>query len=224
MAGLRAAVLPPADSDSVPSMKGSDRCRGWNWGHIARSRSTCCSTHTRSCPDKIAASRRAILPPSAQRLSKTIDELSKMPFELIYHDTVLGTGGEVRKVVFHRNAEVLIPQRLDLRAVRHVLCRSQAEHETLLNLLPLRAPRKRWADKIGVAPQVELVPRQVEFRRASGTGRRTRPVPFQPRPPRRPGHSPRESDISRTVGNRLAKIPMGGRRMQRAQRHTATSV
>ena len=118
-----------------------------------------------------------------------IDELSKMPFELIYHDTVLGPQ-EVRKVVFHRNAEVLIPQRLHLRDVRHVFCRSQAEYETLRNLLPPRA-WDRWADKVGVVPrlnllhgkwsfveQVELADDQVLFRFNQAT---TTPGPFAAR-------------------------------------------
>ena len=85
---------------------------------------------------------------------RTIDDLSRMPFNLIYHDNALGPQ-EVRTVVFHRNAEVLIPERLGLRNVRHVLCRSQAEYETLRNLLPSRA-WDRWADKVGVVPRLNL--------------------------------------------------------------------
>ena len=81
-------------------------------------------------------------------------------------------------------------QRLDLRNVRHVLCRSQAEYETLLNLLPLPA-RKRWADKVGVVPrlnlfhgkwsfvdQVELADEHVLFRFNQAT---TTPGPFAAR-------------------------------------------
>ena len=85
---------------------------------------------------------------------RTINELRQMPFQLIYHDSWFDPVYR-STIVYHRNAEVLIPQRLDLRAVRSVFCRSQAEYETLLNLLPL-STRNRWADKIGVAPQLHL--------------------------------------------------------------------
>ena len=92
--------------------------------------------------------------------------------------------------MFHRNAEVLIPQRLGLRNVRHVLCRSQAEYETLRNLLPPRA-WDRWVDKVGVVPrlnlfhgkwsfveQVELADEHVLFRFNQAT---TTPGPFAAR-------------------------------------------
>ena len=120
---------------------------------------------------------------------RTIDDLSRMPFELIYHDTWFGPQ-EGSSIIFHRNAEVLIPRRLGLRNVRRVLCRSQAEHETLLNLLPLPV-RNRWADRIGVSPsaklfharwsfveQVELTDQYVQFRFNKAT---TTPGPFAAR-------------------------------------------
>ena len=85
---------------------------------------------------------------------RAIDELSRMPFELIYHDARFEPQ-ERSTIVFHRNAEVLVPQRLGLRNMRHVSCRSQAEYETLRNLLPQRA-WDRWADKVGVVPRLNL--------------------------------------------------------------------
>ena len=94
---------------------------------------------------------------------QAIDDLSRMPFELIYHDTRFEPQ-ERSQIVFHRNAEVLIPQRLGLRNVRRILCRSQAEYETLRNLLPLGA-WDRWAGKVGVVPQLNLEPiRQLQQR------------------------------------------------------------
>ncbi len=117
---------------------------------------------------------------------RTIDDLSRMPFELIYHDTRFEPEDRSR-IVFHRNAEVLIPQRLGLRNVRRILCRSQAEYDTLRNLLPLRA-WNRWAGKVGVVPrlnlfhgkwsfveQVELATEHVLFRFNQAT---TTPGPF----------------------------------------------
>ena len=121
--------------------------------------------------------------------TQAIDELSRMPFELIYHDARFEPQDKQR-IVFHRNAEVLIPQRLGLRDVRRILCRSQAEYETLRNLLPPRA-WNRWADKVGVVPrlnlfhgrwsfveQVELDAERVQFRFNQAT---TTPGPFAAR-------------------------------------------
>ena len=85
---------------------------------------------------------------------RTIGQLGEMPFELIYHDTRFEPQDR-STIVFHRNAEVLIPQRLSLSNVRHILCRSQAEYETLRNLLPSRI-WDRWAGKVGVVPQLNL--------------------------------------------------------------------
>ena len=120
---------------------------------------------------------------------RTIDELSAMPFEQIYHDSRFEPQ-EGRTIVFHRNAEVLIPNGLALRNVRHILCRSQAEYETLRNLLP-QAAWNQWADKVGVVPrlnlfqgnwsfveQVELADEQVLFRFNQAT---TTPGPFAAR-------------------------------------------
>ena len=121
--------------------------------------------------------------------TQSIDDLSRMPFELIYHDMRFGPQ-ERSKIVFHRNAEVLIPQRLGLRNVRRILCRSQAEYEMLRNLLPQRA-WDRWAGKVSVVPrlnlfhgkwsfveQVELAAEHVLFRFNQAT---TTPGPFAAR-------------------------------------------
>ena len=51
------------------------------------------------------------------------------------------------KIVYHRNAEVLIPQRLGLEALLAIICRSQAEYQTLLYLLALWHARSRWVDQ-----------------------------------------------------------------------------
>ena len=104
-----------------------------------------------------------------------IDELSDMPFRQIYHDSWFEEH-ERQNIVYRRNAEVLIPQRLTLTSVQQIICRSQAEYETLLNLLPSET-RGRWVKKIGVLPslalffakwtfvrQVELTDEQIIFR------------------------------------------------------------
>ncbi len=78
----------------------------------------------------------------------TVEEFEKLPFQQIYHDTRFDVS-ERSTIVFHRNAEVLVPQRVDLNALRIVVCRSQAEYETLLHLLP-PGTRATWLPRIGV--------------------------------------------------------------------------
>lgn len=86
--------------------------------------------------------------------SSSIDAFKQIPFELVYHDTWFQPV-ERDRIVYHRNAEVLVPQRLRLSTLRSVLCRSQAEYETLTYLLPAGI-LGRWADKIGVRPNLRL--------------------------------------------------------------------
>ena len=86
--------------------------------------------------------------------TKKIDSFQKIPFNLVYHDTWFGPA-EHASIIYHRNAEVLVAKRLSLDAVRMIRCRSQAEYETLLHLLPPGA-LARWVDKIGVQPSLHL--------------------------------------------------------------------
>lgn len=84
----------------------------------------------------------------------SLDELEKIPFELVYH---IGRfePDERDKIVFHRNAEVLVPERLGLEEVLLISCRSQAEYETFLHLLP-PGTLANWVSKIGVRPDLGL--------------------------------------------------------------------
>ena len=120
-------------------------------------------------------------------LLSTPAELSGLPFNLIYHDSYLSSE-EKNTVVSHRNAEVLVSDRLDLNAVWRIACRSQAEYQTLLHLLP-QGGYTRWADRITVWPalffrewtyvhNVVLGPEWAECR--FNPGRRT-PGPFKAR-------------------------------------------
>lgn len=86
--------------------------------------------------------------------SSTVDQLKQIPFEAVYHDTWFDPT-ERASIVYHRNAEVLINERLGLGPVRLICCRSQAEYETLLQLLPPGVLAK-WVDKIGVRPSLHL--------------------------------------------------------------------
>ena len=83
-----------------------------------------------------------------------IDELVRIPFDLVYHDTWFAPVDR-DAIIYHRNAEVLVPQRLILDCVSFIGCRSQAEYETLLQSLP-SGTLARWVDKIGVQPGLQL--------------------------------------------------------------------
>ena len=87
--------------------------------------------------------------------------LDQIPFDLVYHDTRFDRS-ERDRVVHHRNAEVLVPQRMGLESLRYIGCRSDAEYKTLLHLLP-PGTRSRWVDKLGVRPNLQLFNRKWTF-------------------------------------------------------------
>ena len=70
------------------------------------------------------------------KLYSTARELSALPWKEIYHNTWHSRGK--RLIVFHKNAEAIVPRRLSLDSLRYIVCRTQAEKETLLALLPPR--------------------------------------------------------------------------------------
>ena len=73
-------------------------------------------------------------------------DLDQIPFEYVYHDSPLADS-EKRTVTFHKQAEVIIPKQLNLNALRFIVCRTQAEYETLLHLLPTSAAN-HWSGQI----------------------------------------------------------------------------
>lgn len=104
-----------------------------------------------------------------------IESLRAIPFETVYHDTRFDPPDRAT-IIYHRNAEVLLPERLSTTAIRFICCRSQAEYETLRNLLP-PGILNRWAARTSVRPdlnlfhkrwcfveQVEMTPESVMFR------------------------------------------------------------
>ena len=93
--------------------------------------------------------------------TRDIDSFQRIPFQLVYHDKWFDRS-ERDTIIYHRNAEVLVPQRLGLEALRMICCRSQAEYQTLLYLLTPGA-RERWVDKISVQPHLRLVHNQWTF-------------------------------------------------------------
>jgi hypothetical protein len=79
------------------------------------------------------------------------DFFLSIPFHLVFHNRAIPHAlslGEKRAVIFHRNAGVLVPNSLTLDpALRFIACRSVAERQTLLHLLPVNL-RGKWAPRI----------------------------------------------------------------------------
>jgi hypothetical protein len=81
--------------------------------------------------------------PRACRSSER-DFFLSIPFHLVFHNRWF-TPDERDEIIFRRNAEVLVPDSLALDpALRFIACRSAAERQTLLHLLPANV-RRQWA-------------------------------------------------------------------------------
>jgi hypothetical protein len=82
-------------------------------------------------------------------------------------------------VIFHRHAEVIVPDELDLNALRFVACRTSAEYQTLLHLLD-PAAATRWSKKIGLGARANLHYRHWNFVEDAKLDRRTSVFQFNP--------------------------------------------
>ncbi len=80
--------------------------------------------------------------------------LSSIPFQSIYHDDWFDPSHR-GTIIFHRQAEVIVPDSLDLAPVRFIGCRTQAEYETFLFRLSPEA-RTKWIPKIGLGTKGNL--------------------------------------------------------------------
>jgi hypothetical protein len=90
----------------------------------------------------------------AVSFGETASFLRTIPFSRVYHEGALKTD-EKSAITFHRCAEVLVPGHLNLTCLRRILCRSQAELETLLDLIePAKLPI--FAQMVGVSNNVHL--------------------------------------------------------------------
>jgi len=76
-----------------------------------------------------------------------------LPFQKIYHESWIA--GHERDIIFHRCAEAIIPTSVNLSSLKHVICRSQAEKDTLLNLLGW-TEAQNWKDVVAVATKYPL--------------------------------------------------------------------
>lgn len=84
--------------------------------------------------------------------SRERDFFLHIPFDLVFHNSAFPS--EQRdKIIFHRNAEVLIPSSLPLEpALKFIACRSTAEWQTLLHLLPVDL-HQQWIPYIRLGEQ-----------------------------------------------------------------------
>jgi len=90
---------------------------------------------------------------------KAASAFRDLPFDLIYHDSWVPKQnrgiGERNEILSARRAQVIVPEALDLTHLNHILCRTEAERETLLTLLP-DSIRERWLPKITVREDYNL--------------------------------------------------------------------
>lgn len=98
---------------------------------------------------------------SYPKVDRTVSFLQQIPFEFVYHDTRFDQS-ERNQIVYHRHAEVLVPQRMSLDGLWHIVCRSDAEYKTLLHLLSPET-RSSWVSKIGVLSSLQLFHQQWTF-------------------------------------------------------------
>lgn len=97
-------------------------------------------------------------------VGNTMKFLESIPFEKVYHDSSLYNlyDDEKREIILHRHAEVITRDSLDLSCLEFICCRSQAELETLIDLLP-KDILKRWKPKIILSNKYPLFYKEWPF-------------------------------------------------------------
>ncbi len=93
------------------------------------------------------------------RVLSTAAELANLPWKQILHT---GRANWTPQITHRRNAEVIVPKELDLSALRFIFCRSAAEKETLLYLLP-RQLRNRYQNRVAATTRSSLFFRSHTF-------------------------------------------------------------
>jgi len=80
-----------------------------------------------------------------------------LPFHKIYHDASLYgySNGDKRNIIFHRHAEVIIPNELTLQHLKFISCRSNAEFQMFKYMLP-EDILKKYSNKIRIASKALL--------------------------------------------------------------------
>lgn len=85
-------------------------------------------------------------PVQTRKTNATSSAFAEMPFETIYHDTMVRPD-ERDEIMLSRKAQVIVPDPLSLEGLQYIWCRSDAEYETLRFLLPPEIWQK-WRDKM----------------------------------------------------------------------------
>ncbi len=92
-------------------------------------------------------SPRTLAKSSAQTY-RTADEFSQLPFDKIYHDSWFDQEDK-DEIISARQAEVIIPEAINLRSLKLICCRSPVEKDTLRNLLSSQL-WDEWKDMVKV--------------------------------------------------------------------------
>jgi hypothetical protein len=97
---------------------------------------------------------------SNHQLFSSVVELANLPWQKIYHNSWIDRNRpEESDIGRRRCAEVIIPHRIDLGGLRYICCRSEAEKETLLNLLPHELQTK-YRRQITATKRIDLFERK----------------------------------------------------------------
>ena len=97
------------------------------------------------------------------RILSSAAQLEQLPWRRIYHTGAFDPASpEDSDIVFRRCAEIIVPQKLPLKALRFIYCRSEAEKETLLHQLPPKL-RRQYQSKIVASARSDLFYRQHTF-------------------------------------------------------------
>jgi hypothetical protein len=86
----------------------------------------------------------------------TAADLEQLPWKKIYHNQWIDRSShEESDIVLRRHAEAIVFHQLGLNDLRYIYCRSEAERETLLYLLP-ESVRRRYQNKIVATTRSDL--------------------------------------------------------------------
>jgi hypothetical protein len=94
------------------------------------------------------------------RIYSSAKDLEDLPWKKIYHSGPFDSSrADESDIILRRNAEIIIPRELEINSLRYIICRSEAEKETLLYLLPDRL-RSRYHRIILATSRINLYFRQ----------------------------------------------------------------
>lgn len=97
------------------------------------------------------------------RIFSTAEELAQLPWQKIYHNGWYDrTRQDETDIAFRRCAEAIVPNRVELSALRYICCRSEAEKDTLLHLLPSTV-RRQYRGRITATSRIDLFERKHTF-------------------------------------------------------------